>query len=120
MWNLSGDDIERAKSELTGRRTAIQAQYDNDIKQVAADLAALETFERAAVSFVANYKGQNGAPANAGPELAELAAVASVAGSPASQSAAAGSAADHAPAAAEKGSSRWRMRLGAKDPDDEP
>ena len=92
MWNLSGDDIQRAKAELTGRREAIQARYDSEIKQLANDLAALETFERAAVNFVSNFKGE-GASA---------------------ESVAAGGASEPsttAEPAAEKSSSRWRMRL---------
>jgi len=115
MWNLSGDDIERAKAELTGRRAAIQAQYDNEIKQLAADIAALETFERDAVNFLANYKGQGTAPAS----------VTGLGGStspapPAGRTIAAEPAPDQAPTAAEKGSSRWRMRLGTKEAADEP
>jgi hypothetical protein len=112
MWNLSGDDIERAKAELTGRRAAIQAQYDNEIKQLAADLAALETFERDAVKFVANYKGQDTATTSVtGPGDSTSSAT------PVGQTTAA---ADQAPTAAEKGSSRWRMRLGTKEAADEP
>src|SRR5207245_848473 len=57
MWNLSGNDIERAKDELAGRRAAIQAAYDNGMKQVEKELADLETFERAAVNMLSHLKG---------------------------------------------------------------
>ena len=99
MWNLNGDDIQRAKAELTGRRAAIQARYDSEIKQLADDLAVLESFERAAVNFVSNYKGQDMSPATAAADSAS------------ENSAAAGAAADPTPAAAERSASRWRMRL---------
>src|SRR5437867_2560033 len=65
MWNLNGDDVERAKAELNGRRAAVKAHYDSEMKQIEADLANLEMFERAAVSFVANFKIEEGAPAAA-------------------------------------------------------
>ena len=51
MWHLSGDDIQRAKEELKGRRAAIKAHYDSEMKQLEADIAAIETFELAAVDF---------------------------------------------------------------------
>ena len=69
MWNLSGDDIQRAKEELKGRRAAIQAHYDKEINQVEAALAGLEAFERDALNFVLNYKGEAGSAASvAAPE----------------------------------------------------
>ncbi len=58
MWHLSGDDIQRAKEELKGRRAAIKAHYDSEMKQLEADIGAIETFERAAVDFVSNFKGE--------------------------------------------------------------
>jgi hypothetical protein len=63
MWNLSGDDISRAKEELKGRRAAIKAHYDKEMKQLEADIAAIESFERAAVDFVSNFKGEHEASA---------------------------------------------------------
>src|ERR1700693_1054850 len=59
MWNLTGDDIQRAKEELKGRRAAIKAHYDDEMKKLEADIAAIETFERAAVNFVSNFKGED-------------------------------------------------------------
>ena len=105
MWNLNADDIQRAKEEINGRRSAIQARYDSEIKQLAADLAALETFEKAAVNFVSNFKGADGAAA--GEASAPAAA--------ADEGAASEPGGDAAPAAAERGASRWRMRLGSQD-----
>jgi short-subunit dehydrogenase len=63
MWNLSGDDIERAKEKLKSRRDAIQARYDNEMRQLEADLADLKSFERLAVSLVPRFKGEDRAQA---------------------------------------------------------
>ena len=57
MWNLTADDVQRAKEELKGRRAAIQARYENELKQLEVDIGDLETFERFAVKFVADFKG---------------------------------------------------------------
>ena len=58
MWNLNGNDIQRAKEELKGRRAAIQARFDNEMKQLQVDIADIETFERFAVKFVSDFKGE--------------------------------------------------------------
>jgi hypothetical protein len=112
MWSLSGDDIERAREELKGRRAAIKAHYDNEMKKLDADVAAIETFERAAVNFVSNFKGAAAAESATEPVAAESASEpisATSTETPVEESAAAGPEL----AAGEKGSSRWRMRLGA-------
>jgi hypothetical protein len=132
MWNLSGDDIQRAKEELKGRRDAIKAHYDKEMKQLEADIAAIETFERAAVDFVSNFKSEDRSAAvapdsAAAPEKApgdgpgkrsgpaSLASVAeeSVAAKPAAEPVPEPAPDQPEPAAAEKSSSRWRMRLSA-------
>ncbi len=131
MWNLTGDDIQRAKEELKGRYAAIKARYDSEIKQLETDIAALETFERAAVDFVSNFKGENGpsaAIADAGPALAPEKVAADSASkqsrvtslaTPVAESAETEPVAEPAPnpepTAAEKSSSRWRMRLNARE-----
>jgi len=126
MWHLTGDDIQRAKEELKGRRAAIKAHYDSEMKQLEADIAAIETFERAAVDFVSNFKGEDFPAASAADQgpAAEGAAADNLgehsgptnAETPAEQSADPEAAPKPAPipepVAAEKGSSRWRMRLG--------
>ena len=126
MWNLTGDDIQRAKEELKGRRAAIKAHYDSEMKQLEADIAAIETFERAAENFVSNFKGQDEPSVTiADPEpAAEAVAVDSASEqssstngkTPVEQSteaeAAPEPAAGREPVATGKGSSRWRMRLG--------
>jgi hypothetical protein len=125
MWNLTGDDIQRAKEELKGRRAAIKAHYDSEIKQLETDIAAIETFERAAVDFVSNFKGEEepvvraAAPQPAAEKIAadresdpSSSSEDSPVEEPAELEAASEPSASDEPMARGKGSSRWRMRLG--------
>ena len=125
MWNLTADDVQRAKEELTGRRAAIQARYENELKQLEVDLADLETFERFAVKFVADFKGEQAAapPAAAAPVAAAPVAAEAAPAEPdtapapeavqvSSETLAAVASIDTGP---RKGSSRWRMHLGSGD-----
>ena len=117
MWNLSGDDVQRAKEELKGRRAAIRARYENELKQLESAIADIETFERTALTFVANFKGEEAPPAPVAepvPAPETNAAENAAEQSSAEPEPAAGSEpAAGEPAANEKGSSRWRMRLSA-------
>ena len=120
MWNLNGDDLQRAKEELKGRRAAIQARYENELKQLEVDIADLETFERFAVKFVSEFKGEDEPPAAVAepspPAESVIAETAAEPTSPASPEAAAAQSAEPEPAAGPAGqrsSSRWRMRLAA-------
>jgi hypothetical protein len=114
MWNLSGDDVQRAKEELKGRRAAIQARYDSEIKQLETAIADLETFERAAVNFMTSFKAEDAAAIPAAePAPTPETNVADSMVEPASAEAEAAPA--NEPAAPEKGSSRWRMRLSGAD-----
>lgn len=125
MWNLTGDDIQRAKEELKGRRDAIKAHYDDEMKKLEADIAAIETFERAAVNFVSNFKGEEEPAATiADPKPAAEPVAADSVSTPSSstsgetaveESAEAGPAPQPEPVAHEKSSSRWRMRLSASE-----
>jgi hypothetical protein len=121
MWNLNGDDVQRAKEELKGRRAAIQARYENELKQLEVDIVELETFERFAVKFVSDFKAED-APqtAVAEPSPPVETAAAEAAGeqpSPASPdgpgepSAEPETAASAEPTGGQRSSSRWRMRL---------
>ena len=120
MWNLSGDDVQRAKEELKGRRAAIQARYESELKQLETAIADIETFERTALTFVANFHGEEVLPANfAEPVAAPETAAAESAGEQSSaepEPAAVSEPAGSERAANEKGSSRWRMRLSATEP----
>jgi len=125
MWNLTGDDIQRAKEELKGRYGAIKARYDSEIKQLEADIAALETFERAAVDFVSNFKD---GPSTTGADVGAVQAPEKMPADNAGKQSrvtevatAVEETAETEPApepeatAAEKSSSRWRMRLNARE-----
>lgn len=122
MWNISDDDVRRALEELKGRRAAIQARYDDEIKKLEVDLADLETFERFAVKIASDYLGEaepsatvaNPAPA---PELVApvTASEESKSSSPEAAVEPSGEpepAAGSEPAGTPRSSSRWRMRLG--------
>ena len=122
MWNLSGDDIHQAKEELKSRRAAIKARYESEIKQLEADIAAIETFERAAVDFVSNFKPAAGSSAAAADPPAEPASEGqttssetSAAESAVAEPAPEGAAPAAEPATAERSSSRWRMRLNTRE-----
>jgi hypothetical protein len=115
MWNLTAADIERAKEELKGRRAAIQARYEHELKQLEVDIADLETFERFAVKFVADFKGEEPAVEPA-PETAAPPVAASVVAEPDPVVADVGEEKVETMASADngvrKGTSRWRMHLG--------
>ena len=119
MWNLSGDDVQRAKEELKGRRAAIQARYESELKQLESAIADIETFERTALTFVANFRGEEPAPAQVAepvpaPETTAMANPGEQSSAePEPEQAAATEPAAGEKAANEKGSSRWRMRLSA-------
>jgi len=63
MWSVSLDDIERVKEELTGRRAAVKARYEDELQAIEADLANIETLALAAALFVSRYQNpETGAP----------------------------------------------------------
>lgn len=124
MWNLTADDIGRAKEELKGRRAAIQARYEHELKQLEVDIADLETFERFAVKFVADFKGEETPAAPAAEPASEVEAppvAANVVAQPDNQAnpVVAEMSDEKVEAVASvdtgtrKGASRWRMHLSA-------
>ena len=56
MWNITPEDVERAKQELKGRCAAIKARYDDEIHKLTAELDDIETFERVAAEFALRHK----------------------------------------------------------------
>lgn len=125
MWNLSGNDVEQAKEQLKGRRAAIKARYDDEMKRVDEKLSTIEKFESAAVEFMSQYRGEE-APSEAAAETEPAAEEPSVITKPATEEIE--TIGSHSPveepaearetaaveAAAEPtGSSRWRLRLNA-------
>jgi molybdopterin-guanine dinucleotide biosynthesis protein len=130
MWHLTGDDIQRVKEELKGRRAAIKAHYDSEMKQLEADIAAIEGFERAAVDFVSNFKTEDDPTAKGADERVVTVVDPEPAAEPIAadglteqksatheensveRAAEAEAAPDNTERVGGKGSSRWRMRLG--------
>ena len=70
MWcgTLRGDDIQQAIAELKSQRAAIRVRYERETKQLETKIADLETLEHVVVSFVSNYKVEDGSP----PTVADL------------------------------------------------
>src|SRR5205823_5170851 len=56
MWSLTSTDTQLAKEELKGRRAAMEARYAKDIRELDADLAEIETLERAAIALTLKHK----------------------------------------------------------------
>jgi hypothetical protein len=114
MWNLTPDALQRVKEELKGRRAAVQARYADEVKSIEADLEEIENLERVAYSFAVkhlNDEEQAAAEAEAAPvsepepEGEPVAALEPLAEESIEVESGGGREA--------KGSSRWRMRLGA-------
>ena len=124
MWNLNGSDISKAKEELETRRATLKAEYEEELKQIEAKLADIETVERVAVNFVSSYKGDQPAPASeAEPEKAAEKEHSSAHGAAETKDSISAekpversSEKDDKPAGesvpTEQKGSRWRMRLG--------
>jgi hypothetical protein len=113
MWNLTPDALQRVKEELKGRRAAIQARYADEVKAIEADLEEIENLERVAYSFAVKHLNDEeqaaaaveAEPASAPePEAEPVAALEPLAEEPVALDGGGREA---------KGSSRWRMRLGA-------
>lgn len=124
MWNLSGDDVEQAKEQLKGRRAAIKARYDDEMKRVDDALAEIGKFEVAAQEFVSQYKGEetpSETAAETEPAVEEPSAISEVPSEkteptaehqPVEEPTEVKETVEAAEAAAEPtGSSRWRLRL---------
>src|SRR5215469_7310037 len=56
MWNITSSELELAREELKGRRAAVEARYAKDLQGLDADLAEIETLERAAAAFALKHK----------------------------------------------------------------
>jgi hypothetical protein len=105
MWNITSTELELAREELKGRRAAMEARYTKDIQGLDADLAEIETLERAAAAFALKHKTEadNSAATTQGDAGME-------AKSAPDMPAAAANAAERAGRPAE--ASRWRLSLG--------
>ena len=118
MWNLSGNDIKKAKDQLEARRTTLKAEYEEEMKRIDAELTDIDTVERVAVNFVSKGKGEPGsAKTEAEPEKdmpSSFGGAADTKGSSDSEKAE-NNADSHdktSNGTSEQKGSRWRMRLG--------
>ena len=68
MWTLTSDNLTQAKTELNGRRAAVEARYAAELKAIDTDLEEIETLERVAHSFRVKRLSASDA---AGPEANE-------------------------------------------------
>jgi hypothetical protein len=136
MWNITPRDVEFAKEELKGRRAAIQARYEGEIEKLNAELDDIEAFERVATAFAQRHKQEEApasvepdpiAPLEALPVATDVAIEASETGQsnfpsldsdgeveilPETEAPAIAA----EPSTAQKGRSRWRMRVSADSP----
>jgi hypothetical protein len=55
MWTLTPDNLEQTRSELKERRTAIEARFAAELKDIDENLEEVETLERVARSYSAKY-----------------------------------------------------------------
>src|SRR5262245_61738934 len=58
MWSITSTELELAREQLKGRRAAMEAKYTMDIGNLDADLAEIETFERAAAAFAVKHNAE--------------------------------------------------------------
>ena len=119
MWNLNGDDIQKAKADLETRRASLKTEYEEKVKQVDAELADIEAVERVAVNFVSTRKGERPAAIEAEPAKAldkETSPTDGVTEMNSEKPAEGASDKEDKPASdaapVEQKGSRWRMRLG--------
>jgi hypothetical protein len=64
MWNITSNNVQRAKDQLQLRRTEIDARYAEEQKALDAEIAVIETLERAASEFMVRLSRENGALAS--------------------------------------------------------
>lgn len=64
MWNITSNDVQRAKDRLQLRRAEIETRYAEENKALDAEFAVIETFERAASEFMLRHSRENGAIAS--------------------------------------------------------
>jgi hypothetical protein len=60
MWNITSNNVQRAKEQLQLRRAEIETRYAEEKKALEAEVAVIETLERAASEFMLKLR-ENGA-----------------------------------------------------------
>jgi hypothetical protein len=61
MWNITSNNVQRAKERLQLRRAEIETRYAEEKKALDAEFAVIETLERAASEFMLKLNRENGA-----------------------------------------------------------
>ena len=61
MWNITSNNVQRAKERLELRRTEIETRYAEEKEALDAEFAVVETLERAASEFMLKLNRENGA-----------------------------------------------------------
>jgi hypothetical protein len=64
MWNISSNDVERAKDSIKLRRSEIEARYAEQKEALDAEFAVIETLERAASEFSLKHNRAEFEPAS--------------------------------------------------------
>jgi hypothetical protein len=57
MWNLSSDDLQRAKERISRDRAELEANYHERLKALDTAFAEIETVERVAADFAEKHFG---------------------------------------------------------------
>src|SRR5580658_8065994 len=60
MWNITANNVQRAKERLQLRSAEIDTRYAEEKKALDAELAVIETLERAASEFMLKLNRKNG------------------------------------------------------------
>jgi hypothetical protein len=61
MWNITSNNVQRAKERLQLRRAETEARYAEEKEALDAEFAVIETLERAASEFMLKLNRENGA-----------------------------------------------------------
>jgi hypothetical protein len=64
MWNITSNNVQRAKDRLQLRRAEIETRYAEDKAALDGEFAVIETLERAASEFMLRHSRENGAIAS--------------------------------------------------------
>jgi hypothetical protein len=64
MWNITSNNIQRAKDQLQLRRAEIETRYAEENQTLDAEFAVIETLERAASEFMLKLNRADGATAS--------------------------------------------------------
>jgi hypothetical protein len=63
MWNITSNNVQRAKEQLRLRRAEIEARFAEENQALDAEASAIEMLERAASEFILRHRGDEAGPA---------------------------------------------------------